>query len=431
VPYRAYPPFCLPLSHLRDDHSVAVRIHLAYARIAWRACDGWPEQLRLALRVLRWPAEAVMVCLVATAMYGVGIRRRTGKGIFRQVIEQLGLALRCGVPPMYYYLYRLYESKNQERAQHYIHRFETKPNAIYWLLRRPVSPRVGLSDKDKFHRHCLENDLPTAPIVMRLVGGEISEQQEDSVSLPRCDLFVKPRRGKGGAGVARWDWVGGDRYREPGGETLSEAELLERLKARSNECPILVQPRLLNHPEIRDLSTGALTTARIMTCQDEKDEPEPVVAVFRMAVRENQVVDNIHAGGIASAVDLGTGKLGRATALNPRGDWVDVHPATGAAVTGRTLPHWNEALELVRRAHLAFHHLVVAGWDVGITESGPVLVEGNGSPCVTLIQRPHDSPLGLTRMGELLAHHLERFEVEPERYRPGRDLERARRKERS
>ncbi|MCZ6784310.1 MAG: hypothetical protein O7G30_13465 [Proteobacteria bacterium] len=410
--YKAYPPFCLPLGHLRRDRSAAVRVHLAYARIVWRSCTSGLARVRLAVRVLRWPAEAAMVCVVATALYGASVRRRTGKGIARQVIEQLDLALRCGVQPMSYYVLRLYESQNKRNAQHYIHRYETKPNGIYSLLRRPGRRSSGLGNKQEFYERCRENDLPTAPLVMQLTRGEILACDGDPGSLPRRDLFVKPKRGKGGEGTARWDWVGDDLYREPGGEVVSEAALLEHLKALSRERSILVQHRLVNHTEIRDLSNGALTTARILTCLDERGEPEIVAAVFRMAVGKNRVVDNIHAGGIASAVDLGTGKLGRATSLDPRRDWIDVHPETGAAIAGRTLPHWNEALDLVRRAHREFNRLVVVGWDVGITEDGPVLVEGNGSPCVTLMQRPHDSPLGLTRLGELLAHHLETLEAE-------------------
>ncbi len=425
--YRVHPPFCVPLGHLRGDRSPAIRVHTAYARIVWRASAGPAGRLRLAGKMLRWIVDAVVVTGVMTVRYGFLIRRRTGKGVARQALDQLRLAFTLGVPPRTYYLLRLHDDANLKNAHQYLFRYETKPHGIDWWLRRP-GPHDSelLAVKEKFRKRCLEQDLPTVALVMQLFRGEVEESGEgfDGTSLPRRDLFVKPTRGKGGAGAARWNWVGDDRYQEPGGAPLSEAELLEHLKALSRKESILVQDCLENHPEIIDLSTGALTTARILTCQNERGEPEPVAAVFRMAVREHQVVDNIHAGGIACGVDLGTGKLGRATALSPSSDWVDVHPTTGAAIAGRTLPHWNEALHLACTAHRQFDAMVVVGWDVAITESGPVLVEGNGSPCVNLIQRPHDAPLGQSRMGELLAHHLEKLEVEPELYREGRLRER-------
>jgi hypothetical protein len=57
-------------------------------------------------------------------------------------------------------------------------------------------------------------------------------------------------------------------------------------------------------------------------------------------------------------------------------------------------------------AHRAFRPRVLVGWDIGLSPSGPVLVEGNEQPGVDGLQRVHDTPLGPHRFGELLAFHL-------------------------
>ena len=71
---------------------------------------------------------------------------------------------------------------------------------------------------------------------------------------------------------------------------------------------------------------------------------------------------------------------------------------------------WPEILELVLAAHRHFGKALV-GWDVAVTPDGPVLVEGNSHPTLDT-QRPHRTPLGLTRFGEVVAHHLKRIEDE-------------------
>ena len=43
-------------------------------------------------------------------------------------------------------------------------------------------------------------------------------------------------------------------------------------------------------------------------------------------------------------------------------------------------------LDLCFRAHRAFAGLRIIGWDVGITDDGPLLVEGNATPDLDLMQ---------------------------------------------
>jgi len=176
--------------------------------------------------------------------------------------------------------------------------------------------------------------------------------------------------------------------------------------------PYLVQQRAQNHPLIADLSNGALNTVRMISCLDEQEQPEIIGAVLRMAVGRNVTVDNVHAGGIAAPIDLERGLLSRATymGIDSSEGWIDRHPVTGATITGRALPNWQELCDLVRRAHSAFQDWAVVGWDVAIMGDGPRLVEGNSGPDIDLIQRPLRMAFGENRLGELLAFHLRQSE---------------------
>jgi hypothetical protein len=166
----------------------------------------------------------------------------------------------------------------------------------------------------------------------------------------------------------------------------------------------------VNHPDVSDLSNGALSTIRLLTCMNESGGYEATNAVFRMAVGGNSLVDNFHAGGIAAAVDMATGTLGPATDIGMRADcgWRDRHPNSGAVITGRVLPHWPETLAMACRAHAAFPDRVMIGWDIAVLADGPQIIEANGSPDLDIHQRCEGRPIGNARFGQLLAFHAQR-----------------------
>ena len=363
-------------------------------RRVWRAWLTWP-----------WFLLGQMVRF--TRRNGRIIANRYGRPIPLQLIDQLRIYFSNGILPRWYYIFSLYEAEPRRRSGEFLNRFETKL-ALFRLLNWPgTSP---LNDKAAFASHCREHGIGAVPIVLIARGGTLDWFGEWAGKLPEADLFLKPVTARGGKGAERWDHAGKGRYRSMTGDVVEEAALLKRLVAESVAIPRLVQPRMINHPDIADLSNGALSTARIMTCLDEKGRPEVVAAVFRMAIGRNVVVDNIHAGGIAAEVHLRSGVLGPASNLgdDARLGWLEMHPDTGRPIAGRTLPLWNEACELATRAHRAFADRTVIGWDVAITANGPILVEGNSGPDVDLLQRPMRRGLAGGRLGELIAFHLKK-----------------------
>jgi len=231
---------------------------------------------------------------------------------------------------------------------------------------------------------------------------------------------VKPSRGRGGSGMERWSFADGRWILEGSSRVCGEAELREHLAKSSLGGDLLVQPRLVNHPALSDLANGVLSTVRLVTCRDERDGYEPTHAILRMARGTEATVDNYHAGGIAASVDIATGVLAAATDMgaNAATGWCPTHPDTGAPIEGRTLPFWSETLALARHAHAAFPFCTVIGWDIAITADGPVVIEGNGSPDVDIMQRPFRAPLGNARFGELLAFHLKHSALDPRRRGP-------------
>jgi hypothetical protein len=103
---------------------------------------------------------------------------------------------------------------------------------------------------------------------------------------------------------------------------------------------------------------------------------ELLVAFQKLIVGQRQI-DNFagaETGNLVVSIDAKTGTLLEAFA---DGAPCPNHPDTRVVISGFQLPHWAAACALVRRAALLFRPVRAIGWDVALTEDGPVLVEGN------------------------------------------------------
>ena len=381
---------------------VAVRgardpLHAAFAHRYWHP-ESAGEAAELAAAIVLWPFALVLASAWFTARNGPIIRRRTGKSSLSQFREQLGLYFSDGILAPWYYIFSLHDD-GARRAPTYIQRFETKTCFFRLLKRRKGSP---LMDKTRFAEYCAGRGIRCVETLMTIAGAD------PGAPLPDVDLFVKPIGGRGGRGAERWDRVAASTFAQPDGEQLSGDQLLRRLVERSREAPLIVQPRMRPHPDLARISAGALPTLRVLTCLNEENEPEVMTAMIRTSFGANKTVDNLHAGGIGTLIEIESGKLGKASNLgaDARLGWFSVHPDTGAPIEGAVVPCWEEVKRQAVAAHRAFDDRVVIGWDISVLDDGPIFIEGNGNPDLDILQR--FMPIGLRehRFARLLEHHL-------------------------
>jgi hypothetical protein len=407
-----YPP---PLPGLGRDapDSAAGYLRQQWIRGAWRR-GTWADRLCFVVAIILWWPSTILHAAYLAIRLGPSRSPTSGKSPLRQFVEQIQVAAQWMVPPLWYYTFEFHDDERRAHAADYLQRVQVKPFIYRWLIDRKQRRelRVPFASKLHFSKICQQHGLRASAVIATVDARNVAFVDPAMTQLPPVDLFVKIRLGRGGRGAEKWSYATGS-YRDAEGRTLTAAELTEHLKSRAQFKKRVIEARLANHGNLADLNLGALATARILTARDEQGEIEATHAVFRMPQRPGAHVDNIHAGGIAAAVDLETGRLGRATDLGVRVDsaWHARHPVTGAPIEGRILPHWPEAVALVKRAHDMIGDRVAVGWDVAILEDGPCLIEGNGKPDVDLIQRPHRTGLGNSRFGVLLAHHLKNAEA--------------------
>ena len=67
------------------------------------------------------------------------------------------------------------------------------------------------------------------------------------------------------------------------------------------------------------------------------------------------------------------------------------------------LPDWDATLQHVKVAHRACSNFVFIGWDIGFTDHGPMLLEGNANWSADEYQSLTGKPLGHTKFAEILA----------------------------
>lgn len=371
----------------------------AFAHRYWHP-QGSAEWLELVGAILFWPLGLLGASAWFTMRNGGVIRSRYGKGRLAQVAEQLNLYVSDGMLAPWYYIFSLHDD-GERRASTFINRFETKSCYFRLLKAHKGTP---LNDKGRFAEYCAKNGLRCIPTLLELDG------EQPRASLPDDDLFIKPIRGRGGRGAERWDRVAPFTFRGVAGETLSAPALLDRLVARSEQRPLIVQPRLRPNSHLAPMTAGALPTTRILTCLDEHGEPEVMASMLRTSFGANRTVDNLHAGGIGALVDVASGTLSKASNLGSDASlgWFSAHPDSGAPIEGTRLPYWKEAKALAIAAHRCFADRVAIGWDIAILEDGPILVEGNGNPDLDILQRFMRVGFRDQRFGELLAYHLRR-----------------------
>jgi hypothetical protein len=159
----------------------------------------------------------------------------------------------------------------------------------------------------------------------------------------------------------------------------SNDQLIRDVYSGVKDSGFIFQEKVKQHPDLERLSPTSLNTIRFDTFIDDDGNIEVISGFMKMSTNE-AVVDNGVSGGCAVGVDMESGRLKRNGYSKIKISGVDIlteHPLTGIRFEGYLVPFFHEARDLVAKAASYMPDLRLVGWDVGIGESGPVLIEGN------------------------------------------------------
>lgn len=177
-------------------------------------------------------------------------------------------------------------------------------------------------------------------------------------------IFCKPADSCSGKGIYR-------------SYDIDENTNLRELYDFFKENSLFVEDTIIQHPKMSSLHAESINTIRITTLVN-KNGPHIMYALLRIGT-DHRMVDNVASGGIYTVLSE-DGKI-----VNPC--WSDKtittytkHPTTGTEMMNFEIPYFKEALELCKKAAMIEPRVAYVGWDIAITENGPVIVEGNPLP---------------------------------------------------
>lgn len=195
-------------------------------------------------------------------------------------------------------------------------------------------------------------------------------------------VFAKQTDNFGGQGITR----------EPVSPDTDYEALFNKL---TENRQFLIEDIIVQHSKMNELYPSSVNTLRMVTLVNDKNEPHFMYALLRMG-QKGAKVDNISSGGMYAPVNS-EGIITHGAFCDKEGFCHDFHPTTGTRFVGFQIPYFKEAVELVKSAALEVPGMRYIGWDVAITEKGPVLVEGNNFPSYDMVQnyRHRDTDEGI------------------------------------
>lgn len=155
-----------------------------------------------------------------------------------------------------------------------------------------------------------------------------------------------------------------------------------------------IEELVVQHKELSKLNPNSVNTIRIFTYKQRC-----IAAVIRMGIGERHV-DN---GGVFAPLDIEYGiVVNGAYSLSYTFNITEcqtVHPTSGIFLPGFQIPFWKECVSMVEEASGLIKGIPLVGWDVAITESGPIIIEANSEPEIPLLQIP--SKYGIRHLVEI------------------------------
>ena len=369
--------------HFGRDH------HPAYRALA-QVLSGllWPPAVLLQLWEIRYSrgSEAIPI---------------------KQIPGALWAAMRHNVQPGEYYAYALWRPDRKVNIDNYM--YDNEGPRLFKLLNRPSQPNP-IDDKLSFYEMCQLHALPTPEVLAAFTpAGPLFEFK--SGMPPEHDLFVKPRAGVGSNGTEHLRWHGSV-FESNWSGRLRREELGSYLatRARTENQTLLIQPALVNHPQLLAGPNACLAPARLVTGLSNDGEVIPIYSHIHFFYAAGK--KRIPRTPRVALIDVASGRL-RSPPQEIYGTKRSNYLSNDNSDDYRTLPDWcrmlpdwDIVLQTTKVAHQVCSNYVFIGWDVALTDRGPILLEGNLNWTAADYQRLSGEPLGRTKFADILAGRL-------------------------
>lgn len=307
------------------------------------------------------------------------------------------------------YIKTLYEAtismlKEKELPIHYFTHLAFKKNTTNYLdyigykqlkkIKTEVfQPNETLSDKVLFQKFIEENNIP-GPVQLAyiekgsilynksLLKEELESEEDTASSLVQLirhsstgSIFIKPVDGSGGYGTYKLNQ-----------KSLIKKSLVADLYQVFLKTNLIIQETLMQHDLMNQLYGSSINTLRIHTYRKADGRVAVSSALCRIG-QGGAFVDNGSSGGLFVPLNIEIGRLEKygCNYLERGGKTFLSHPDTGVVFDNYQIPYFKNCLELACHAASFFENRII-GWDIAVTSTGPVVIEGNSRPHIVMAQ---------------------------------------------
>lgn len=310
------------------------------------------------------------------------------KSKIQRFCNQFVSILKTGVPEDFYFLYGFDIKGFRKRDEYFNWNL-----LIYKRNEQNFKHRVNhaciLRQKALFGLFAETYNIPTPHNFGILRNGVFYDFEQkknvafdDFLTNRNSDMFLKLIDGENANGVYHLKAENNKAY-----INSEEVDISEFIKTLNGSAYLLQERIPAQHPAINRLHPHAINTLRIITIKDEKTGNITNYPPLLRVGTGHSHVDNWATGGLAIGVDAEKKCLRKYGFFKPYyGTKASVHPDSGIVFEGYQIPYLDEAIEMSKRFHRLLPTIQSIGWDVAITEQGPIFIEGNDNWEISLIQ---------------------------------------------
>lgn len=251
----------------------------------------------------------------------------------------------------------------------------------YWTILNPS--KYALIARDKLIGHSILDELNIPNSKLLFVYSPKVSANDDMIMVHSKEqvvsklnsLQIKRFIAKPAADSAHGRGVGlyqVQDFIEFGGRKMSIVDILDG-------DMILFEEVINQTNQLSALNESSVNTVRIMTALYPDNRVETIAAFLKIG-RSGSCVDNAGTGGnVDCAINIETGELFNALQFNSWKDVhpIDCHPDSGHVLNGLVLDNWHDILQKVKSYQGQIPYLKTIGWDVALTDNGPIIVEIN------------------------------------------------------
>lgn len=143
--------------------------------------------------------------------------------------------------------------------------------------------------------------------------------------------------------------------------------------------PLLLEKVVIQTAQMASFNPSSVNTVRVMTALYPNQEVK-VIATFLKIGRSGSDIDNAGGGGnVDAACRIENGELYNVMQFDSwkKHEYIDSHPDTGVTLVGVKIDDWKSIIEKVKDFQGRIPLLKAIGWDIAVTENGPVVIEIN------------------------------------------------------